>query len=304
MLIRTIIRNKIASRKLKEIIADFRPNIVHTNAGTIRVGYTSARAMKVPHVWHIREIAPTFELHHFPSHNYQRKLLLQNDFNIVITKAVYSYYNLISNNSRVVYDGVFHKSTLPDIKWEKKSYFLFVGRLVNAKGGDWAVKSFLKIASRFKDVELWIAGEGSGEYAANLYRIVADSEYGHRVKFLGYRKDIYSLMSEAQALLVPSEKEGFGFITAEAMYNGCLVIGRDTYGTKEQMDNGLESAGREIALRFSTQDELEKRLCEVCENEVGYYRKMIESAQSVVISRYTIEQNIDNIINIYKKIIP
>ena len=53
------------------------------------------------------------------------------------------------------------------------------------------------------------------------------------VKFLGIRKDIYSLMKNAMALVVSSPSEGFGFITVEAMLNGCLVIGRNTAGTKE-----------------------------------------------------------------------
>ena len=45
-------------------------------------------------------------------------------------------------------------------------------------------------------------------------------------------------MSKALALFVPSSFEGFGFITVEAMFCGCLVIGRNTGGTKEQFDNG------------------------------------------------------------------
>lgn len=61
-----------------------------------------------------------------------------------------------------------------------------------------------------------------------------------QVVFLGMRKDIYSLMKDAMALIVPSYWEGFGFITTEAMFNGCLVIGRNTSGTKEQFDNGLD----------------------------------------------------------------
>lgn len=43
------------------------------------------------------------------------------------------------------------------------------------------------------------------------------------------------------ALIVPSPFEAFGLITAEAMFNKCLVIGRDTAGTKEQFDNGQKN---------------------------------------------------------------
>ena len=40
------------------------------------------------------------------------------------------------------------------------------------------------------------------------------------------------------------------------MYNHCLVIGRNTAGTKEQFDNGLDQTGEEIGLRFDSDLEL------------------------------------------------
>jgi glycosyltransferase involved in cell wall biosynthesis len=38
-------------------------------------------------------------------------------------------------------------------------------------------------------------------------------------------------MAHATALIVSSYHEGFGFITVEAMFNGCLVIGNNKGGT-------------------------------------------------------------------------
>ena len=117
------------------------------------------------------------------------------------------------------------------------------------------------------------------------------------------RKDIYDLMYNAKALIVPSRHEGFGFITAEAMFNGCLVIGRNTSGTKEQMDNGLKETGSEIALRFETEDELVNRLKEVEKNDIAYYRDMILRAQQVVLNKYTTEAHAANVISLYKRLL-
>jgi len=47
------------------------------------------------------------------------------------------------------------------------------------------------------------------------------------------RDDVYAIMSRATALIVPSHFEGFGRITAEAMFNGCLVAGYNSAGTRE-----------------------------------------------------------------------
>lgn len=57
-------------------------------------------------------------------------------------------------------------------------------------------------------------------------------------------------MYNAAVFVVPSRNEGFGFITAEAMFNGTIVIGKNTGGTKEQMDNGKENTKSEIAFRY------------------------------------------------------
>mgnify|MGYP004714438603 CR=1 FL=1 len=74
----------------------------------------------------------------------------------------------------------------------------------------------------------------------------------NRVLFLGQCKQnkVYELMYNAAVFVVPSRNEGFGFITAEAMFNGTIVIGKNTGGTKEQMDNGKENTKSEIAFRY------------------------------------------------------
>jgi len=110
-------------------------------------------------------------------------------------------------------------------------------------------------------------------------------------------------MSEATALLVPSIHEGFGFITAEAMLNKCLVIGNNTSGTKEQFDNGFQRHKQEIALRYSGQEELFETMKRVLDNGVEHYRPMIERAHETVCSLYTIEQSAEKVYDYYLKIL-
>ena len=109
-------------------------------------------------------------------------------------------------------------------------------------------------------------------------------------------------MRKAKALIVPSFFEGFGFITAEAMANGCLVIGRDTAGTKEQFDNGNEFAGKEIGLRFNDNEELVVQMKKAINMSQSELADLIDSAQ-IISRRYTIENNTKKIIAYYKQII-
>ena len=302
-LFRNCWQNRKAVQRICKLIADFKPDVVHTNVGTVNVGYYAAKKMGVPHVWHIREMAEkNFGWHPLPTLGYKKRLQRRNDANIAITQDVFNFYGLSNKNSRVIYDGVFKGGKAPQIELNKDKYFLFVGRICEGKGTQWATDAFLSIKDKYPDYKLLIAGEGDNQYALNIRERCKEEVANGRIEFLGFRSDVYDLMRHATALLVPSEREGFGFITAEAMYNGSLVIGRNSGGTKEQLDNGLKKTGKEIGLRFGTIHELEKKMSDVCERGVDYYKDMIKRAQETVVSLYTVENNVDQILTLYESL--
>lgn len=146
---------------------------------------------------------------------------------------------------------------------------------------------------------MWIAGK---DYV-NISHEISIRHNAHQIKYLGFRTDIYSLMANATALLVPSYNEGFGFITVEAMLNKTLVIGRNVAGTKEQFDNGKDMSGMEIGIRFNTTEELSEKMLQVCKKNQSYFKQMINQAYNVVISNYTIEKNTQQIKNLYEQIL-
>ena len=87
------------------------------------------------------------------------------------------------------------------------------------------------------------------------------------------------------------------------MLQGCLAIGRNTDGTKEQFDNGLDMTGEEIGLRYDTNEELSRLLKEVTVNPISYYQPYKERAFRVVNQLYTEENNIQQIYSFYKEIL-
>ena len=83
------------------------------------------------------------------------------------------------------------------------------------------------------------------------------------------------------------------------MFCGCLVIGNNTAGTKEQFDNGKEITGEEIALRYSSQEQLIKHLIDVTNNPALQYEAMILRGQTVAQQLYSTEENANMIYNFY-----
>ena len=110
-------------------------------------------------------------------------------------------------------------------------------------------------------------------------------------------------MRNATAVVVPSVFEAFGRVMAEAEFQGCLVIGRDTGGTHEQFENGVKLCGREIGLRYKTVDELASRLKEVTTQCHEYYYEMRQNAFNVVNKLYSIETNVETILSFYENIL-
>lgn len=109
-------------------------------------------------------------------------------------------------------------------------------------------------------------------------------------------------MQEATAIVIPSRFEAFGRCMAEAMFNGCLVIGKNTGGTKEQMDNGFSIEGKEIALRYETTESLSRLLAEITSN-TNAYRDYTLRAFHTVNQLYSTEANIQQVLDFYKNIL-
>lgn len=249
-------------RKIKMIIDDFQPDIVHTNNGIIDVALDYCCKKGIPHVWHLREYQDLdFRMSIMPSKKiWMKRIHKQGNYNIAITKGIYDYFHLRECDT-YIYDGVLDLSKPVLTDSYMSNYFLFVagGVFTPGKGLLSALKAFSVFSSKHNSYYLYIVGKTvDNQYKEECMSFIRDNGLYEKVKFLGVRNDVNELMAKSIATLVPSYFEGFGFITVEAMFNNSLVIGRDTAGTKEQFENGLKVSGGEIGLRFTTISEFER----------------------------------------------
>lgn len=141
-----------------------------------------------------------------------------------------------------------------------------------------------------------IAGTGPDGYITKLKKLTKELDCYDAVKFLGFRKDVRNLMDRSKALIVASRFEGFGRMTAEAAIRGCMVIGKNTGGTKEILDqigdvpyNGNSS-------------ELECAMEKVATMSEKEYENIVKHAQLIATERFSNEQNVENTYQFYKDI--
>ncbi len=284
--------------KLIPIIRRFKPDIIHSNTGSTMAGYLVCKYCSMPHVWHVREYLDLdFDVRLLISKRKHRRRLSEfGNHVIAITQGIFDYYNL-SGKDRVIYNGVLREIDASFCS-NKEKYFLFVGRLTEKKGVGQLIKAFINFASFDSQISLFLAGSPVDEkYFVGLTNTVRDCGLESRIVFLGDRTDIYDLMRKAIALIVPSVFEGFGRITAEAMFNGCLVIGNNSAGTKEIL------ASDNLGILYNGHEELSNHLKSVANSGVDNFLPIIIRAQEHAVKFFSQERNAMEVYGYYSEIL-
>jgi glycosyltransferase involved in cell wall biosynthesis len=124
-----------------------------------------------------------------------------------------------------------------------RRFILAMGRLVARKGFDLAVKAFVRIADRYPDLDLVIAGEGGFRDA--IETAIETAGYRDRIHLPGEvgQTEKQRLLHHCEFLIMPNrpmedDMEGFGIVFLEAGAFGKAVIGGDNGGVPDAVTHG------------------------------------------------------------------
>jgi glycosyltransferase involved in cell wall biosynthesis len=120
----------------------------------------------------------------------------------------------------------------------------FVGRLVREKGLLDLVRAFESLVKTRADARLLLVGSRfNGERGTDLEPEVrtrlASCGLADRVVFTGFREDVVPVLALMDVLVLPSYREGFGMVLAEAMAMGKPVVATATRGARELVQNNV-----------------------------------------------------------------
>ena len=297
--------NNHAVKNIEAVAKKYFVDIIHSNSSVIDVGFKAATNLKIPHITHNREFGYkdcTAVMWHIDN-----QLSKPDSFSISITKCIKSFRHLDNcYHHRVIYNGMYPASSAI-FKEKKEPYFLYVGALNRQKGLLDLIEGYGIFSKANKNAPpLKIAGDTRRfDPALKNETNAICQKYGifDKIEWLGKRKDITDLMSKALCLIVPSFNEAFGRVMAEAMFNGCLVIGRNNAGLKEQFDNGIAHIGEEIGFRFLSVDELAKQMEKVISKPIQLFYPIILNAQKCAIDLYSNETYVEKTIHFYNEIL-
>ncbi|MBN1273897.1 MAG: glycosyltransferase family 4 protein [Candidatus Aminicenantes bacterium] len=111
-----------------------------------------------------------------------------------------------------------------------------VGRIVPVKGPEYFLKAARELASLSTDVLFVFVGDG--ELRGELEKKALDWGIAERVFFLGWREDVFTVMSVFDIFVLPSLNEGMGRVLVEAMALGKPIVASDVGGIPDLVVHG------------------------------------------------------------------
>jgi galacturonosyltransferase len=138
---------------------------------------------------------------------------------------------------------------------DEKITFTFVGRVLRDKGIEEYLAAAKELVSKYKNVKFEVVGFVDEDKYINLLK---QYENEGVITYLGKRNDIPNLMAKSSCIVLPSYGEGRGTVLQEGAAVGRPLITCDTYGCKENVEDGYNGFLCNVADTSSLVDAMEK----------------------------------------------
>ncbi|MBI2619750.1 MAG: glycosyltransferase family 4 protein [Ignavibacteriales bacterium] len=117
-----------------------------------------------------------------------------------------------------------------------------IGRFDPQKGHEDLLLAAPKVLEEFPhSIFLFVGEETRGEegFRNHLQSLVESSSLQERVRFLPFTSNVPELLAAIDLVVMPSYSESFGFLAVEAMAMGIPVVGTNTGGLSEIIQDGV-----------------------------------------------------------------
>ena len=232
--------------------------------------------------------------------NFMEKFLVNMNFDKILTVSHATRDSLVNDfgvdgdKILMLYNGVdIAKYDSIHIDGVQKNNIIFVGRLAPHKHVDHLIKSVNKLQEKIPDLKLTIVGKG--EEKDKLIQIVNKLKLEKNIKFKQDLTDeeLITEIKKSELLVLPSTREGFGMVLAEA--NCCYkpVITYASGGTVEVVKNGYNG----FLIEPENIEELKQKIQETLENK-ELKQKLGQNGRKKVENEFDWEKIVNQYINI------
>lgn len=269
-------------------------DLVYINDTNNYIGCYVARFLSIPYIWHFRSAI-------YPSTKYlkESKKVFHDATNIIVISdgmksLLYKTDYMPRNRIVRVLNGVPIEFPRIISKQDKSNGFHLVecGRITQDKGHFDAIGALSVLKQRgITDVFLHIVGDIPDKNNTNYIDLLKDSikRFGleNQVIFEGHCDDMPHFREKMNGELMCSVCEPFGRVTLEGMRSGLIVIGSNTGGTPEIIQDGVSG----LLYAQGNAEDLANKI-QLVYSDDQYRRKLIENALAFSETHFTPEQNV------------
>jgi glycosyltransferase involved in cell wall biosynthesis len=294
-----------ALRPMLEIVARTRPNLIYSNSSVIYYGAWLAKMTRKPHVWHLREYGELdYGILPDLGRDFFHARLAESAFTIAISNSIAQHHlaSVDARRKRVIYNGVASLEEFASAPRElvagRPLRLGIVGLIQPAKGQEQAVVAMHHLRGKFPDAVLQIAGMGDGRHLARLKELIREHRLEKNVSSPGVVAEPLAWMRDnVDILLMCSQHEAFGRVTAEAMSQGIPVVGTATGGTPEIITNG-----RNGLLYDGTPEDLAAKIVQIAASPARY-RQMSGHALEEARKRFNNERYVAEVYEVLESVL-
>jgi glycosyltransferase involved in cell wall biosynthesis len=168
---------------------------------------------------------------------------------------------------------------------------LFVGRLDEPKNVDWVLSAHENAMETLPDVHTLIVGDGP-----HREWLAGSIEMGVRQFHLLGERDPLQAYQAADLFVLPSEREGFSYVCAEALATGLPILRTRTTGTSETVVEGV--TGRSVPIE---QPAFEKAVIQMLGDPEGLMR-MRPACSAFAHERLSFDLQVAKTLDLYRRL--
>lgn len=231
---------------LKKLLKNESIDLVYTNTSATPMGGFIARALGLPHLWHIREFIPQGTGGKFYYGINRSYGFIEQSSSVIVCnshqlKSALSTY-LPAEKMVVVHNGILSDSTTTEEKTppsrDQEVVLGMVGSLNPSKGLTDAIKGLKHLNDEGIRCRLLVAGDGLARNKQAFRDLASTLEVSDQIEWLGYLDDPSEVYKRSHIILICSRWESFGRVAVEAGSWGCPVVATSRGGLLEVIEAG------------------------------------------------------------------
>jgi glycosyltransferase involved in cell wall biosynthesis len=274
--------------KIKQIIKDFKPNIVQT--WMARAAWKTPASDKKTYL-NVARLGGYYDLKYFKT----------SDYFVTITPLIRDY--LIEHGiepSRVQHINNFAETETVSALISRAALntpddafvCLALSRYHYAKALDTLIKSIVTLPN----VHLWLAGEGPDRTL--LEQLTRDLNLESRVHFLGWRSDRAALLRASNACVFPSRHEPFGTVFVQAWAQKTPVICSTADGPRQFVRHGIDG----LLFPIDDVDALTNSIAQL-QSDQSFTQELVQNGFARYENEFTAHQCVDQYLKYYDDIL-